>query len=126
MDDRRDIRYIAQHLIEKAGGRVISATNGQEAIDILTTSVGDVVDVVVMDMQMPTMDGYRATAILRQQGFRKPIIALTANAMKEDRDKCMAAGCTDYTSKPLNGSLLIEVISKALQRTTDLLQLDVE
>ena len=116
VDDRRDIRFLAQHFIEKAGGKVVTATNGQEAIDMLTHPDPDqcTVDVVVMDMQMPIMDGYVAAQKLRQYGFRKPIIALTANAMKDDRKKCLAAGCNDYATKPLDGPKLVQMIAHYL------------
>ncbi len=72
VDDRRDIRFLAQHFIEKAGGTVITATNGQEAIDMMTNPQPDQceVDLIVMDMQMPIMDGYVAAAKLRESGLK--------------------------------------------------------
>lgn len=112
VDDRRDIRYLAQHFIEKAGGEVLTATNGKEAIDFIESETKPDVDLIVMDMQMPVMDGYEATSELRKRGCTLPIIALTANAMKSDRDACLAAGCTDYTTKPLNSRKLITMIDR--------------
>ncbi len=112
VDDRRDIRYLAQHFIEKAGGKVHTATNGQEAIDFIESQSTPDIDLVVMDMQMPVMDGYKATSELRRRGCQLPIIALTANAMKEDRDECLAAGCSDYTTKPLDSHKLVELIER--------------
>ncbi len=117
VDDRRDIRYLAQHFIEKAGGQVLTATNGQEAIDVIESSAGTAIDLIVMDMQMPVMDGYAAVAELRRRGCTLPIIALTANAMKSDRDACLAAGCTDYTTKPLDSPKLIAMIHRLTSRT---------
>ncbi len=114
VDDRRDIRYLAQHFIEKAGGHVCTATNGREAVEFITSKTFPQVDLIVMDMQMPVMDGYEATAELRRRGCALPIIALTANAMKSDRDKCMAAGCTDYTTKPLDSQVLVRKIDSCL------------
>jgi PAS domain S-box-containing protein len=116
VDDRRDIRFLAQYMIEKAGGRVVTATNGQEAIDMLLATGANAlqVDLVLMDMQMPVMDGYTAARKLRERGFSKPIIALTANAMKDDRDLCLEAGCTDFISKPLNATKLLSLIGAVL------------
>ncbi len=112
VDDRRDIRYLAQHFIEKAGGTVYTATNGQEAIAFIVNPTSPMIDLIVMDMQMPVMDGYQATAELRARGCQLPIVALTANAMNSDRDECLAAGCTDYTTKPLDQRKLIGMIAK--------------
>ncbi|QEG40938.1 hybrid sensor histidine kinase/response regulator [Roseimaritima ulvae] len=115
VDDRRDIRYLAQHFIERSGGNVITATNGQEALDIIAASSTPPIDLIVMDMQMPVMDGYVATAELRRRNCQLPIIALTANAMKSDRDECLAAGCTDYQTKPLNSTELIAMIDRLVR-----------
>lgn len=114
VDDRRDIRLLAQHFIEKSGGRVTTAADGHEAVERLLDAKGESIDIVLMDMQMPVMDGYQAVELLRNQGFTKPIIALTANAMKEDRDKCLSVGCNDYTTKPLDGIKLVQLIAKLL------------
>lgn len=114
VDDRRDIRLLAQHMVEKSGGKVLTASNGQEALELLASDDSSRVDLVLMDMQMPVLDGYQAVRLLRQRGFTKPIIALTANAMVEDREKCLAAGCSDYTTKPLDHHNLIELIAKLI------------
>ncbi len=113
VDDRRDIRYLVQNFLEKAGAKVITATNGQEAINLLSglQPIGDGIAGVVMDMQMPVMDGYTAAKELRRLGYKKAIIALTANAMKEDREKCIQSGCDDYAIKPLDVTTLVHVVA---------------
>jgi len=116
VDDRRDIRFLAQHFIEKSGGTVVTADNGLEGIELIARrqQAGEPVDAVLMDMQMPVMDGYYAARTLRERGFTAPIIALTANAMSSDRDECLAAGCTDQVPKPINGPDLIRLLAKHL------------
>ena len=119
VDDRREIRFIAQHFIEDAGGQVVTAENGQQAIDIVTAGAASntIYNAVVMDMQMPVMDGYEAARCLRTIGFEQPIIALTAHAMDGDRDRCIEAGCTNYISKPLDGPEFVDLLASYLNET---------
>ena len=116
VDDRRDIRFLAQHFIERSGGTVVTADNGLDAIELIARRLqnSEPVDAVLMDMQMPVMDGYEAARTLRERGFTAPIIALTANAMSSDRDECLQAGCTDHLPKPIDGHHLIQLIAKHL------------
>jgi CheY-like chemotaxis protein len=125
-DDRRDIRFLATRLLEKAGASTVVADNGVHAVELVTKQMQSgesnsrPFDAILMDMQMPEMDGYEATQKIRKLGFTGPIIALTANAMQGDRDQCLAAGCTDYLTKPINGREMLKMLSSLLGRGTHL------
>ncbi len=110
-DGRDNQRLLSMHL-RACGAEVIVADNGQIAMDLVTKSS---FDLILMDMQMPVMDGYSAAAELRQRGSKTPIIALTAHAMAEDRKKCMDSGCTDYLSKPIDRDVLLKTVGKYLK-----------
>lgn len=113
VDDRREILFLAERIITDAGGSVLAAGSAPEGLALIAESAEDAggIDVVLMDMQMPGMDGMEATQKLRQQGFDRPIIALTANAMRESRSKCLAAGCDDFISKPIDRKKLVEKLA---------------
>jgi CheY-like chemotaxis protein len=100
-------RLISTHL-RRAGANVVVAPDGQVAVDLMRK---EHFDLVLMDMQMPVLDGYGATCELRQKGFKQPIVALTAHAMAEDRAKCLAAGCSDYLTKPVERDKLLNTIA---------------
>ncbi len=106
-------RLISFHL-KRAGAHVEIAENGRVAIDKFHAALGagTPFDLIFMDMQMPELDGYEASARLRALGVRTPIIALTAHAMPEDRAKCLAAGCDDYTTKPIDRAVLLTIAAK--------------
>ncbi|GAA3958643.1 response regulator [Allohahella marinimesophila] len=115
VDDRDDIRLLVQRLIERAGGTTRAAPNGLAALASveLSKTLGPAFDAVIMDMQMPIMDGFEATRQLRDDGFDRPIIALTAGAMLGEREKCLEAGCSSYLSKPVDEHRLIQLILEA-------------
>jgi len=114
VEDNPVNRQLAQKLLTMAGYRVETAENGQLALDALATSA---FDIVLMDCQMPVLDGYAATRRIRELQKagrlppRLPIIAMTANAMIGDREKCLAAGMDDYLTKPLDRALMLERVS---------------
>jgi hypothetical protein len=103
-------------VLERRGMKVLTATTGREAIDILGTS--DEVALVLMDIMMPEMDGYQTMQVIRSKSeFRRlPIIALTAKAMKGDREKCLEAGASDYLAKPVNTEQLLSALRMWLHR----------
>jgi two-component system sensor histidine kinase/response regulator len=106
---------LAIRLLEKQGHEVVLAVNGKEA---LTFSARDSFDVVLMDVQMPEMGGFEATAAIRERergtGAHLPIIAMTAHAMRGDRERCLAAGMDEYLAKPVQGAKLSEKIAQVL------------
>ncbi len=108
---------VVASMLETLGITVHTTANGREALELLEHQP---VDLVLMDCQMPEMDGYQATAAIRSHASRTiarlPIVALTANAMVEDRERCLAAGMSDYLSKPVTLQLLREKIARWLPR----------
>jgi len=108
---------VAIHLLQKKGHRVTVVENGQQVLEKLGQ---EKFDLVLMDVQMPVMDGFEATRIIRQQEKTTkehlPIVAMTAHAMKGDREKCLEAGMDDYVSKPLYPEELYKVIERAIAR----------
>ena len=107
-EDNREL--IASHL-RRAGAEVVIAGTGRLAVEAARTQN---FDLVVMDMQMPELDGYGAAKALRASGLQIPIIALTANAMAEDRVRCLEAGCTEYLAKPISRAQLLRTLSRFL------------
>ena len=117
-EDGPDNQTLLSTYLGKAGAVVQVADNGKIACQMVRETLdagGDPkFDLILMDMQMPELDGYGATAKLRGLGYTGPIIALTANAMATDREKCLKAGCTDYLSKPIKREELLKAVQKHL------------
>ncbi|MFU8830261.1 MAG: response regulator, partial [Phycisphaerales bacterium] len=116
VEDGPDNQRLITHILRRSGLTVEVAENGLLGSDRALAAARSTVpfDLVLMDMQMPVMDGYTATRRLRESGFETPIVALTANAMSEDRDRCLAAGCTEYVSKPVDVPALLGLIGSLL------------
>ncbi len=112
VEDSEDNRMYISFCLNKFGAIIDFAEDGEAGFK---KALGGNHDIVLMDIQMPVMDGYSATAKLREAGFRKPIIALTAHAMTEVRRKCLNVGCTDHLPKPINPIDLICAIAKYLR-----------
>lgn len=117
-EDSPDNQILISSFLKKTGADVAIGSNGQMALEkaLEADRQGNPFDVILMDMHMPVLDGYEATRKLRQTGYSRPIIALTANAMGGDEKKCIDAGCDDYATKPINRRKLISQIAAQLER----------
>jgi CheY-like chemotaxis protein len=108
-------RKVAARMLENAGHQVVCANDGREALDAIAK---ERFDIVLMDLQMPHMDGFEATSEIRKLDaalrMRTPVVALTANAMKGDRERCLNAGMDGYVSKPLRASELLAVMAEVV------------
>jgi two-component system sensor histidine kinase/response regulator len=118
VEDGAVSRLVARRLLEKRGHTVVAATNGREALAILEESEWVGFDCVLMDVQMPEMNGFECTAIIRSKesvtGVHLPIVAMTAHAMSGDEARCLAAGMDAYLSKPIDPNALFDVIDRQL------------
>jgi CheY-like chemotaxis protein len=114
-DDARNV-FALSSVLERRGMRVLAATTGSEAIELIESTPD--IAIVLMDIMMPEMDGYRTMEVIRSKpGTRRlPIVALTAKAMKGDREKCLAAGASDYLAKPVNTEQLLSALRMWLHR----------
>ncbi len=115
-EDGRDNQRLITLYLSRAGATVEIAEDGSEAVAKATSALaaGDPHDLVLMDMQMPSMDGYTATGKLRQSGYAGPIVALTAHAMTGDRERCIQAGCDEYAIKPIDRLKLIAICARLM------------
>ena len=114
VEDDRDSRRLGNALLRKAGYEVDVAADGQTGYEMAMEALtqGESYDVVLMDMQMPVLDGYEATRHLRRDGYPGIIVALTAHAMAGDRERCEESGCDDYLTKPIDREALFSLIAR--------------
>jgi CheY-like chemotaxis protein len=118
VEDNPVNQKLAVRILEKAGHDIAVADTGRKALEVLQEHS---FDLVLMDLQMPEMDGFAATAAIRQReqvtGRHLPIIAMTAHAMKGDREKCLQKGMDEYISKPIDMNGLLELITHVMKPT---------
>jgi hypothetical protein len=116
VEDASDSQELLALYLRQAGLEVEAAGEGLTAcaLAINAAASGAPFDVILMDMQMPVLDGYRATVRLRAAGYSRPIVALTAHAMEGEREKCLRAGCDDFATKPIAREALVDLIRRHL------------
>jgi CheY-like chemotaxis protein len=121
VEDSPDTKALMTFLLARAGAEVQAVENGQAAIAAALSAQarGNPFDIVLMDMQMPIMDGHEATKRLRKEGYTRPIIAFTAQSVEYTRDKCLRAGCDDYITKPSRSHTLIELVGRYARRNLE-------
>jgi len=105
--------YYLKTLLQRADAKVLRAKNGKEAVEIITKHNGGV-DLILMDLNMPVMDGYEAMRIIKARHPSIPIIAQTAYTMNNDRHRCLQAGFNDYIAKPINRLALYRMVNENL------------
>ena len=119
VEDNELNREIAEAILEETGFIVELAPDGTDAVDMVSRSEEHYYDAVLMDVQMPVMDGYEATrtirAMPRQDVNKLPIIAMTANAMEEDRENALKSGMNNHIAKPLDMDLFMKILGKYLR-----------
>ncbi|MBC8114505.1 MAG: response regulator, partial [Candidatus Saccharimonas sp.] len=119
-EDGPDNQLLIGSFLRKCGADVTIVDDGRKAVDAALASLAESApfDMILMDMQMPVLDGYAATRELRNNGWLHPILALTANAMSGDRQKCLAAGCDDFATKPIDRRRLVAQVQELLSSPT--------
>ncbi len=113
VEDIKDNQAMIQLWLKKTGAKVDVANNGNEGIRLALVNN---YDLILMDIQMPFLDGHQTTQSLRRQGFQIPIVALTANRADQERESCFKSGFTDFLEKPIKLVSLIEILRKHLNR----------
>lgn len=115
-EDNINNQKLVKHHLEKMGLNVTAVDNGKQAID---AALANDFDLVFMDIQMPVMGGLEAVKKLREKGFYKPVVALTANALQEDKQKCLNVGCDDYATKPIHYDHLYQITRRYMKVIPD-------
>ncbi len=115
VEDEEYVRKFLERLLMRTKANLLYAPDGIAAVDICKSGVK--IDVILMDMKLPELNGYEAVKRIKIHNKNLQIIAQTAYAMSGDRDKCLDAGCDDYISKPINPVLLLEKIQSAFNRS---------
>ncbi|MBX3356278.1 MAG: response regulator [Phycisphaeraceae bacterium] len=120
VEDSADNRRLIAHYLARAGAEVVLAEHGGVALDRLKSAEesGAPIDLVVTDLQMPTMDGLTLMRTIRNSGSTIPIVALTAHAVGKERDRCLVAGCSDFTTKPIDRDALLSICARWLEAKT--------
>jgi CheY-like chemotaxis protein len=121
VEDGPDIQLLVEHVLSRAGAEVVIAEDGADGVARAREAVarGVPFDLIFMDLQMPGLDGYAATRLLREYGIQTPIIALTADDLEVNRLASRAAGCTGFVAKPIDTRRLMEVIRQLLAERED-------
>jgi len=116
VDDGVANRNLFSIILTKAGAEVTQAGNGRDGVNAVKDSLNNdrPFDIILMDMQMPVMDGLTATQILREMGVKTPIVALTANTEQDEHDQCHAAGFSGFLTKPIHRDTLLSAIANHL------------
>lgn len=109
VEDTLDIQDLLRRTLENAGAQVAVASDGKEGVDLANSQY---FDIILLDMHMPNVNGYEAASRLRSAGYTAPIIALTAFAMTQDREKCFSVGCNDFLAKPVETHLLLSTVAR--------------
>ena len=115
-EDNKGCQILTKKILTSLGLEVTIVNNGQEAVE---AAIQQNFDLILMDMQMPKLNGYQATTKLKEAGVETPVIALTAYSMMDDKEKCLEAGCVDYLPKPLSVADLNKILEKHFYSTEE-------